>query len=134
MGLDGDREKLFQAGYRVLSCASSGVVACVVVLDIVVVVVAFATSDNGVVACFGLGGPSDGTGVVDVVVLGGASNDTGVVDVVVVGGASDDTGVVYVVVLGGASDDTGVVAGFAFVALLLLHLAATTPFPSFLPK
>ena len=93
--------------------------ACVVVLDIVVVVVAFATSDNGVVACFGLGGPSDGTGVVDVVVLGGASNDTGVVDVVVVGGASDDT---------------GVVAGFAFVALLLLHLAATTPFPSFLPK
>ena len=78
--------------------------ACVVVLDIVVVVVAFATSDNGVVACFGLGGPSDGTGVVDVVVLGGAS------------------------------DDTGVVAGFAFVALLLLHLAATTPFPSFLPK
>ena len=123
--------------------------ACVVVLDIVVVVVAFATSDNGVVACFGLGGPSDGTdvvdvvvgsgasndtGVVDVVVLGGASNDTGVVDVVVVGGASDDTGVVYVVVLGGASDDTGVVAGFAFVALLLLHLDATSPFPSFLPK
>ena len=44
----------------------------VVVLD---VVVAVATSHNGVVACFGLGGPSDGTGVVDVVVVGGASND-----------------------------------------------------------
>ena len=74
------------------------------IMAIFVFVVALATSDNGVVACFGLGGPSDGTGVVDVVVLGGAS------------------------------DDTGVVAGFAFVALLLLHLAATTPFPSFLPK
>ena len=93
--------------------------ACVVVLDIVVVVVALATSDNGVVARFGLGGPSD---------------DIGVIDFVVVGGASDDTGVVDVVVLGGASDDTGVVVGFAFVALLLLHLAATSPFPSFLPK
>ena len=78
----------------------------VVVLDVVVVgaVVAVATSDNCVVACFGLDGPSDGTSVVDVVVGGGAS------------------------------DDTGVVAGFGFGALLLLHLAATSPFLSFQPK
>ena len=69
-----------------------------------VVVFAVATSDNGVVACFGLGGPSDDIGVIDVVVGGGAS------------------------------DDTGVVAGFAFVALLLLHLAATSPLLTFLPK
>ena len=75
----------------------------VVVLD-VVVVGAVATSDNCVVACFGLDGPCDGTSVVDVVVGGGAS------------------------------DDTGVVAGFGFVALLLLHLAATSPFLSFQPK